>query len=85
MHAAYYADYRYGARVRIRMDDGREYVEERMQLLGAPDRPFDHAEKFREGASLFLSAPRVEEGLRTLRRLEEIEDIRTVMSQFEPD
>lgn len=85
MHAAYYADYRYGARVRIRMDDGREYVEERRQLLGARDRPFDHAEKFREGASLFLSATRVEQALATLRGLETVADIRTVMHQFVPE
>lgn len=85
MHAAYYADYRYGARVRVRMDDGREYVEERRQLLGARDRAFDHAEKFREGASLFLSATRVEQALATLRGLETVADIRTVMHQFIPD
>jgi len=85
MHAAYYADYRYGARVRVRMDDGTEHVEERPQLLGARDRPFDHAEKFREGASLFLSDARVERALQTLRRLDEVEDIRAVMDQFEPD
>ena len=85
MHAAYYADYRYGARMRVRMDDGSEYVEERAQLLGARDRPFDHAEKFREGAVHFLSPSRVNEALGTLRRLEEVEDIRTVMNQFEPD
>jgi 2-methylcitrate dehydratase PrpD/putative sterol carrier protein len=85
MHAAYYSDYQYGARVRVRMDDGSEHVEERRQLLGARDRPFDHAEKFREGAASFLKPERVEEALRTLRRLEEIEDIRTVMNLFEPD
>jgi 2-methylcitrate dehydratase PrpD len=85
MHAAYYADYRYGARMRVRMDDGSEYTEERAQLLGARDRPFDHAEKFREGAIHFLSPSRIKEALATLRRLEDVEDIRTVMNQFEPD
>jgi 2-methylcitrate dehydratase PrpD len=85
MHAAYYTDYRYGARMRVRMDDGSEYVEERAQLLGARDRPFDHAEKFREGAIHFLSPSRIKEALATLRRLEDVEDIRTVMNQFEPD
>lgn len=85
MHAAYYADYRYGARVRVRMEDGREYVEERRQLLGARDRPFDHAKKFREGAALFLSEGRVERALATLRALESVDDVRSVMHQFEPD
>lgn len=83
MHAAYYADYQYGARVRVRMMDGTEYVEERRQLLGARDRPFDHAEKFREGASQFLAVPRVEEALAALRNLDQVEDIRTVMKCFE--
>ena len=82
MHAAYYSDYQYGARVRIRMDDGKEYVEERRQLLGARDRPFDHAEKFREGASMFMSDARVEDALATLRQLESVEDIRSVMHRF---
>lgn len=85
MHAAYYSDYHYGARVRIRMNDGTEYVEERQQLLGARDRPFDHAEKFREGASLYLSEPRVERALAVLRALQDVHDIRTVMSHFQPD
>lgn len=85
MHAAYYRDYRYGARVRLTMSDGREYVEERMQLLGARDRPFDHAEKFREGAQHFLSEARVEQALQTLRHLQTIDDVRSVMDQFRPD
>lgn len=82
MHAAYYSHYRYGARVRIRMNDGREYVEERMQLLGAPERPFDHGEKFREGASLFMPEARVDEALATLRALDDVENIRSVMHLF---
>ncbi|MBL0140790.1 MAG: MmgE/PrpD family protein [Betaproteobacteria bacterium] len=85
MHAAYYSDYQYGARVRVRMDDGAEYVEERRQLLGARDRPFDHAEKFREGACLFMSDARVEQALATLRGIDQVEDIRTVMKHFEPE
>lgn len=85
MHAAYYSDYRYGARVRIQMDDGREYVEERQQLLGARDRPFDHAEKFREGATHFMSEHRVEQALATLRLLHKVDDLRSVMTQFQPD
>ncbi|MFA7664910.1 MAG: MmgE/PrpD family protein [Burkholderiaceae bacterium] len=84
MHAAYYSDYRYGARVRIRMNDGREYVDERQQLLGARDRPFDHAEKFREGASLFMPEDRVEQALATLRALHAVDDVRSVMNQFKP-
>ena len=84
MHAAYYRDYRYGARVRIRMDDGREHVEERLQLLGARDRPFDHAEKFREGAAHFLGGPATERALATLRQLHAVDDVRAVMDQFKP-
>ncbi|HQZ46080.1 MAG TPA: MmgE/PrpD family protein [Usitatibacteraceae bacterium] len=85
MHAAYYSDYQYGARVRVRMEDGAEFVEERLQLLGARDRPFDHAEKFREGACHFMPDSRVEKALATLRRIDAVEDIRTVMNQFEID
>lgn len=78
MHAAYYADYQYGARVRVTMDDGRQYVEERRQLLGARDRPFDHAIKFREGASGLLDPRKIEEAIGALRRLEHCEDVRQV-------
>jgi 2-methylcitrate dehydratase PrpD len=78
MHAAYYADYQYGARVRVTMDDGREYVEERRQLLGARDRPFDHAIKFREGASGLLDPQRIEEAIAALRGLDRCEDVRQV-------
>lgn len=84
MHAAYYRDYRYGARVRVRMDDGREFVDERTQLLGARDRPFDHAEKFREGAAHFLSESATEQALATLRQLESVADVRSVMDRFRP-
>lgn len=79
MHAAYYSDYQYGARLRLTMKDGTEYVEERRQLLGARDRPFDHAEKFRECASDKLPAGQVEEAIDMLRRLDEVDDIRSVM------
>lgn len=85
MHAAYYSDYSYGARVRVRLDDGREFVEERTQFLGARNRPFDHAEKFREGAMHFLSAARVEQALATLRRLDAFDNVKSVMDQFQPD
>lgn len=78
MHAAYYADYQYGARVRITMNDGREYVEERRQLLGARDRPFDHAIKFREGASGLLEPERIEVAIRALRELDRCSDVRHV-------
>ena len=70
--------------VRIRMDDGREHVEERLQLLGARDRPFDHAEKFREGAAHFLGEPATERALATLRQLHAVDDVRSVMDQFKP-
>ena len=78
MHAAYYADYQYGARVRVTMDDGREHVEERRQILGARDRPFDHAIKFREGASGLLDAQRIEEAIAALRSLDRCENVRQV-------
>jgi 2-methylcitrate dehydratase PrpD len=79
MHAAYYTDYQYGARVRVRMDDGQEYVEERKQLLGARDRPFDHAEKFRECASDLLPTAQIEEAIGMLRQIDDVDDIRSVM------
>lgn len=78
MHAAYYADYQYGARVRVTMIDGREYVEERGQLLGARDRPFDHAIKFREGAAGLLDPLQIEEAIEALRALDRCDDIRHV-------
>jgi len=78
MHAAYYGDYQYGARVRITMSDGRGYVEERRQLLGARDRPFDHAIKFREGASGLLDPEQIEEAIGTLRALDRYGDVRHV-------
>lgn len=78
MHAAYYADYQYGARVRITMSDGAEYVEERGQLLGARDRPFDHAIKFREGTAGLLAPSQAEEAIAALRALEQTDDVRQV-------
>lgn len=84
MHRAYYSDYQYGARVVITMDDGQEYMEERLQLLGARDRPFDHAEKFREGAEGILSASQTEEALAALRSLDTVDDIREVAALLRP-
>lgn len=85
MHAAYYSDYRYGARVRVRMKDGREFVEQRDQFLGASNRPFDHADKFLEGARLFMSEERAQTALATLRRFESVDDLRSVSSCFQPE
>jgi 2-methylcitrate dehydratase PrpD len=84
MHRAYYADYQYGGRVHITMDDGTNYVEERRQLLGARDRPFDHAIKFQEGASNVLAPSQVSEALAMLRALDGVDDIRTVMHLLQP-
>ena len=84
MHRAYYADYQYGGRVHITMDDGTNYVEERRQLLGARDRPFDHAIKFQEGASNVLAPSQVSEALAMLRALDGVDDIRTVMYLLQP-
>ena len=78
MHAAYYADYQYGARLRLTMSDGSEYVEERRQLLGARDRPFDHADKFQECAADTLSTEQIKEAIDMLRNMDEIDDIRRV-------
>lgn len=78
MHAAYYSDYQYGARVQMRMKDGTTHVEERRQLLGARDRSFDHAEKFRECADGILSPTQVEEAIDILRHIDEIDDISVV-------
>lgn len=84
MHGAYYSDYQYGARVVLTMDDGREFVEERRQLLGARDRPFDHADKFREGAEGILSPAQTEEALAALRALEGVDDVREVAALLRP-
>lgn len=84
MHRAYYSDYQYGSRMVVIMEDGSEHVEERLQLLGARDRPFDHAEKFREGAEGVLTPSQAEEALAALRSIESVDDIGEITPLLQP-
>ena len=84
MHQAYYSDYQYGSRVVLTMDDGSEHVEERLQLLGARDRPFDHADKFREGAEGVLSQAQADEAIAAIRSLDTIVDLGELTSLLQP-
>jgi len=82
MHAAYYADYQYGARMRITLTNGQTLEEERRQIKGARDNPFDHADKFREGASGIFSESRTEQLIEAVRHLERYETINEVGRLF---
>lgn len=84
MHKAYYASYSYGARVEVELEDGGCFVEERRQFLGARDRPFDHAVKFRAGAEGILAPAQTEEALCALRALEKIENVRELGALLRP-
>src|SRR5690606_28885703 len=44
MQKRYYSDYQYGSIVRVELNDGTILEEVCDQLLGARDRPFDHAD-----------------------------------------
>src|SRR5690606_16548711 len=84
MQAAYYRDYQYGARVELTLDNGEVVSEGRDQLLGARDRPFDHAEKFLEGARGVLDEARAKEALAMLRNLEDVKDVSTITHLLQP-
>jgi 2-methylcitrate dehydratase PrpD len=84
MQAAYYDDYQYGSRVELHMEDGSVQMEGRQQLLGARDRPFDHAEKFMEGAEDVLSFAQAREAVDAIRSLEKIDDINEVGALLRP-
>jgi len=84
MQQRYYTDYQYGSTVRVELDDGSVLEERCAQLLGARDRPFDHAEKFREGAEGVLSPAQTEEALDALRNLNSVDDVREVTALLRP-
>lgn len=84
MQANYYRDYQYSGRVEITLDNGEVFSEHRDQLLGARDRPFDHAEKFMEGARGVLPAERAEQALSMLRSIEQVDDISTITHLLQP-
>lgn len=84
MQVRYYSDYQYGSTVTVELEDGTILEETCPQLLGARDRPFDHAEKFREGAEGVLSPTQTEEALEALRNLPAVDDIREVTAILRP-
>lgn len=84
MQARYYSDYQYGTRVELHMEDGSVEIEERDQLLGARDRPFDHAEKFMEGAEDVLPYAQAKEAVDAIRALDSISDVNEVAALLRP-
>lgn len=84
MQKRYYGDYQYGSRVRVTLEDGTHLEETCDQLLGARDRPFDHADKFREGADGVLSPTQTDEALDALRNLHAVNDVREVTRLLRP-
>lgn len=84
MQQRYYDDYQYGSIVSVELNDGTRLEERCDQLLGARDRPFDHADKFREGAEGVLSPSQTEEALDALRNLRNVPDIREVTALLRP-
>jgi 2-methylcitrate dehydratase PrpD len=84
MQKRYYTEYKYGSRLEIIMEDGTRHVEERVQLLGARDRQFDHAEKFMEGAREVLPDSQSREAIDALRNLESVANINSISHLFRP-
>src|SRR5690606_17822367 len=84
MQQRYYDDYQYGSIVSVELKDGTRLEVRCDQLLGARDRPFDHADKFREGAEGVLSPSQTEEALDALRNLRNVPDIREVTALLRP-
>jgi len=81
LHRAYSDQYKFGARIKIEMKDGRVYEHLTPQMKGAPDNPLDVREKFltctkelvdAKKADTFLSMAWKAENISNIRKLTEI-------------